>query len=127
MSTTIQDPPPHTRGARRSVDFDLLDHGITPAYAGNTPTSSAVSGIKGDHPRIRGEHILIVTGEEVASGSPPHTRGTLKKLILYIILSGITPAYAGNTQDTNLTYRWSGDHPRIRGEHSTIVMLVAAA
>ena len=105
--------------------------GIIPAYAGSTPTAKKINGprcmdalnqkINGggmDHPRIRGEHLVLVlrgvypqgiipayAGSTNHSrnltlrqeGSSPHTRGALGNALLYVIMS------------------W--DHPRIRGEH----------
>ena len=32
--------------------------GIIPAYAGSTDVTGGEWGVEGDHPRIRGEHIL---------------------------------------------------------------------
>ena len=57
-------------------------------------------------------------------GSPPPTRGTLKKFKSVYFRFGITPAYAGNTGtvvDKVLDY-W--DHPRLRGEHFTLFRYV---
>ena len=52
------------------------------------------------------------------AGSPPPTRGTHKELTDYAVLDGITPAYAGNTIITAPCPLASGDHPRLRGEHT---------
>ena len=70
---------------------------ITPAYAGNTPLSDARFLITWDHPRLRGEHLLVMGFDIVLVGSPPHTRGTLCVIAVNGVKSGITPAYAGNT------------------------------
>ena len=51
----------------------------------------------GDHPRIRGEHLVIVGAPDRQAGSSPHTRGARPVCV------------RGRSQ------RW--DHPRIRGEH----------
>ena len=50
-----------------------------------------------DHPRIRGEHELVVVGHDEAHGSSPHTRGARNRLS--------APDHEPQ------------DHPRIRGEH----------
>ena len=71
--------------------------GIIPAYAGSTRARRCTGPVRGDHPRIRGEH------------SPRHE----KKLIPLVII----PAYAGSTPGFSLGGSWRGDHPRIRGEH----------
>ncbi len=92
--------------------------GITPAYAGNTLFYS-LSALPGwDHPRIRGEHFLPNNVDFVSLGSPPHTRGTQCILSNYFHAHGITPAYAGNTEEYDRARDSDWDHPRIRGEHN---------
>ena len=91
--------------------------GITPAYAGNTRNYCMTTCKAGDHPRLRGEHRLSLHLLQIFLGSPPPTRGTLCRLVQNLRQSGITPAYAGNTQ-YNLGEPMSRrDHPRLRGEH----------
>ena len=69
--------PPHTRGTLGSVMEQVLQKGITPAYAGNTDKSEIKDILRKDHPRIRGEHCKGCRGRNSIEGSPPHTRGTL--------------------------------------------------
>ena len=56
---------------------------------------------------------MLRTGE----GSPPPTRGTQYPFSLSRLLFGITPAYAGNTDDIDNHSIILMDHPRLRGEH----------
>ena len=91
---------------------------ITPAYAGNTYIQNSHSTGLRDHPRLRGEHRLISSRLAFLIGSPPPTRGTLLLLLFEMDSYRITPAYAGNTVHTVSTQHESGDHPRLRGEHS---------
>ena len=44
-------------------------------------------------------------------------RGTLLVMLAVSVAMGIIPAYAGNTNDRNLTLSACGDHPRVCGEH----------
>ena len=88
------------------------DEGVVPAYAGSTARSAAslaaragssphtrgalprrplTARLPQDHPRIRGEHLVVGDGA--------------------LLREGIIPAYAGSTV-------WRRDHPRIRGEHA---------
>ena len=88
---------PHTRGApvlRQAADAELR---IIPAYAGSTHHFPQHCGLRGDHPRIRGEHAA--------------ERHRLP------VQAGIIPAYAGSTAASSSTRRKRPDHPRIRGEH----------
>ena len=50
-------------------------------------------------------------------GSPPPTRGTQADIDKVTTELGITPAYAGNTEESNKASALKEDHPRLRGEH----------
>ena len=66
---------PHTRGAPTSKNSSASPGRIIPAYAGSTLRGFLEVPGYGDHPRIRGEHLLIHPGFLGALGSSPHTRG----------------------------------------------------
>ena len=72
---------------------------------------------RGDHPRVCGEHC----GEHSASfgvlGSSPRMRGTHSRCRRAANVTGIIPAYAGNTGPVPRPCRWRRDHPRVCGEH----------
>ena len=95
----------------------LCSAGITPAYAGNTPTEQSILSVFGDHPRLRGEHFLFNTVKFIPAGSPPPTRGTPYVRVPLTVQYGITPAYAGNTIVPYRARLYHKDHPRLRGEH----------
>ena len=101
--------------------------GITPAYAGNTESSECSQRVSWDHPRIRGEHMNSSHDAYLLMGSPPHTRGTQGRIYFQTLESGITPAYAGNTQQWSCLLPLHRDHPRIRGEHEADAASFAAA
>ena len=89
--------PPHARGTR-CVDLDVCaGTGITPACAGNTHIGDNDLLKIQDHPRMRGEHSVIVFFAAVHTGSPPHARGTLAGTNEVDAALRITPACAGNT------------------------------
>ena len=77
-----------------------------------------------DHPRLRGEHECVEERIRLGIGSPPPTRGTLGADIEEVAPRGITPAYAGNTDYAYLLEDYKGDHPRLRGEHHAIKMIL---
>ena len=52
-------------------------------------------------------------------GSPPLARGTAPRSQLCESPSGITPACAGNSHTARYHAKFSGDHPRLRGEQLT--------
>ena len=90
---------------------------ITPAYAGNTTSRLILSGVKKDHPRLRGEHDFQALLLLKLLGSPPPTRGTLIHHLTNKPAYRITPAYAGNTLLKLYNKKSRKDHPRLRGEH----------
>ena len=94
--------------------------GIIPAYAGSTlaPLKSSRNGT--DHPRIRGEHVIVTSTWPLTGGSSPHTRGAQVPEPLLQCGARIIPAYAGSTHMTAPACWSPWDHPRIRGEHPLV-------
>ena len=113
-----QGSPPHTRGIRPFHLCRVQCPGITPAHAGNT--RSTLSQIPGawDHPRTRGEYVIIPISDFFRGGSPPHTRGIRTGIRRNLWWCGITPAHAGNTCSGTWFCVGIWDHPRTRGEYS---------
>ena len=71
--------------------------GITPARAGNSSLFHPTQSRKWDHPRSRGEQLPYLFSLPSITGSPPLARGTVLDICLPPLLSGITPARAGNS------------------------------
>ena len=91
---------PRVRGTPERRRRRKRRHGIIPACAGNTLYNAGASIISGDHPRVCGEHGVLI-----------------QRLIgLY----GIIPACAGNTLWCGLGSAIGRDHPRVCGEHPQI-------
>ena len=99
------------RGTRRNA------RGIIPAYAGSTPDRPRTGSYYGDHPRVCGEHLVPVHGEDGQPGSSPRMRGALRFRFLLFWRVGIIPAYAGSTLSGRSSCVARGDHPRVCGEH----------
>ena len=108
---------PHTRGAPWTNPTGSARSRIIPAYAGSTSRAYPSPPPCGDHPRIRGEHIVGARRELGIIGSSPHTRGALAEGGGFGVDCRIIPAYAGSTGQGALGGAVPGDHPRIRGEH----------
>ena len=109
---------PHTRGAQRLSKTGRSGPRIIPAYAGSTRLQSYHICIRGDHPRIRGEHSGLPLAEWRRAGSSPHTRGARRPMGPRPRPCRIIPAYAGSTPSQRPQILDQGDHPRIRGEHA---------
>ena len=71
-----------------------------------------------DHPRVCGEHIVLLILLSPFVGSSPRMRGTRDGLEAGRIVIGIIPAYAGNTLFGLSSARNVRDHPRVCGEHT---------
>ena len=112
-----QGSPPLARGILRIKVEDIIRLGITPACAGNTLWPVILRPCNRDHPRLRGEYNLRDVELAYKEGSPPLARGI--PVGLYVISNGdgITPACAGNTKKESVAIPSTWDHPRLRGEY----------
>ena len=81
--------------------------------------------LRGDHPRVRGEHSVSARSSSSASGSSPRARGTRVFGQNDNHMCGIIPACAGNTKFNFVWMFFIRDHPRVRGEHSEAFGLTA--
>ena len=119
---------PHVRGTQLILDGLQHPLGIIPACAGNTGLRGSEKIIKGDHPRMCGEHKFFQGHSPGQRGSSPHVRGTHRVEPQARPQLGIIPACAGNTLSRSRSRRGSGDHPRMCGEHiSALSVAVLAA
>ena len=114
--------PPHTRGKLQCGPRRYCQYGITPAYAGKICRKNPSYRPIWDHPRIRGENDVKSLQGELDRGSPPHTRGKLPLPTGGGGGYGITPAYAGKIGIGRQATRHNRDHPRIRGENSSVMV-----
>ena len=89
---------------------------ITPAYAGKSAKRIRLPSLLRDHPRLRGEKVVLENPVTYRQGSPPLTRGKDKNATRAIFGGRITPAYAGKRQKYRVNDGRRGDHPRLRGE-----------
>ena len=108
---------PHMRGTLIVTRLTLVRAGIIPAYAGNTFSARSWTNGGRDHPRICGEHRHSQYLLQAPRGSSPHMRGTPAIPLNCERLTGIIPAYAGNTVHCRDRPERNRDHPRICGEH----------
>ena len=88
---------PHARGARLRHGLRSHARGIIPACAGSTAEDSRRMITFGDHPRMRGEHVLYALRGQDVPGSSPHARGALAYTRADMDPQGIIPACAGST------------------------------
>ena len=68
---------------------------------------------------MRGEHTGRSSTASCGLGSSPHTRGARLEHGAGPRGAGIIPACAGSTPSARAVQRCLGDHPRMRGEHTS--------
>ena len=112
--------PPLTRGKVGEISWCAAGQGITPAYAGKRAGSPFCPRKDGDHPRLRGEKLLMMSLMVSPIGSPPLTRGKDQFQQARILSAGITPAYAGKSVVQIVIVPHGKDHPRLRGEKNLV-------
>ena len=78
-----------------------------------------------DHPRLRGEHLSNNDFALDAQGSPPPARGAQFRLQNKRNRKRITPACAGSTAVNKSFLAIAQDHPRLRGEHTSVEVTVS--
>ena len=108
---------PRVRGTRADVPIPYMRSGIIPACAGNTFNRVWSCARFWDHPRVCGEHDLLVEVDGVLAGSSPRVRGTPAMRWLALPWLWIIPACAGNTYTPFIESKDRWDHPRVCGEH----------
>ena len=114
--------PPLARGTEQICLSKRERAGITPACAGNRCRLIRCDGVRGDHPRLRGEQCKVYVANCSDRGSPPLARGTDVFVSAECATAGITPACAGNSRPELHRYRHCRDHPRLRGEQ--LILLI---
>ena len=71
--------------------------GIIPACAGNTARFPSRTSNRRDHPRVCGEHGVLLAHPAFGLGSSPRVGGTPADVDKAALEAGIIPACAGNT------------------------------
>ena len=114
---------PRMRGAHFVNTSAACPCGIIPAYAGSTPPPHLRYSLAWDHPRVCGEHLILITTTTIGEGSSPRMRGALCFWCIILSRVGIIPAYAGSTLNRPTKRRYVRDHPRVCGEHESSGLL----
>ena len=88
---------PHARGLHPWPARRHQVHGIIPAHAGFTPSTTGAATGWSDHPRTRGVYSLAAADLLTKMGSSPHARGLQLSGALVVHGERIIPACAGFT------------------------------
>ena len=117
---------PHARGPRLATSLPSHHGGNIPACAGTTEHADVDAVVVGEHPRMRGDHIVTTVIPMLTEGTSPHARGPLPLHHRVDLVVGNIPACAGTTGDHGAVGVLHGEHPRMRGDHMGFVYLIGA-
>ena len=113
-------PSPRARGAV-GLPVRLPERfGTIPACAGSRGPRHRMRGSVRDHPRVRGEQRLPRAAWARARGPSPRARGAAERGGPFPRRLGTIPACAGSSGSGSGRYCAGRDHPRVRGEQSTL-------
>ena len=116
-STGRNGTSPRMRGKRGNLKLRLPTKGNIPAHAGKTADFDFDAEDMQEHPRARGENVVVEKQLLPVVGTSPRTRGKLIAESLCAPEIRNIPAHAGKTQAPPRGWLPSGEHPRARGEN----------
>ena len=93
----VSGSPPRVRGKGTDGAAEHGLYGITPAYAGKSRGRWQGRQRCRDHPRVCGEKHHPTPSSAGPRGSPPRMRGKEPSRLSFFAFAGITPAYAGKS------------------------------
>ena len=114
---TLQGSSPRMRGAPPGDSGGVQHVRIIPADAGSTQLPARRGCCRRDHPRGCGEHIYRSVRYCSHEGSSPRMRGEHISIVTVLFTRRIIPADAGSTSAAPDWLAAAGDHPRGCGEH----------
>ncbi len=115
---------PLTRGAPVLDADPVVGWRLIPAHAGSTARDDLRRAAIAAHPRSRGEHLRSSVVRLTSRGSSPLTRGALLSGPSKAMSMGLIPAHAGSTHPTYAVVWQRRAHPRSRGEHWCVPVLL---
>ena len=99
--------------------FESWSEGSSPHARGAPGTSTSARPCRGDHPRMRGEHVRVLRRVAANPGIIPACAGSTSSSSMYVtLLRGSSPHARGAPPIPTSCASPRRDHPRMRGEHS---------
>ena len=126
-SADVVGSSPRVRGTRSLSRVGSSRTRFIPACAGNTPCMLPALMATTVHPRVCGEHPILVVALVWLVGSSPRVRGTPPSIVPFSQDGRFIPACAGNTNISRLRNTPLPVHPRVCGEHVPLAGLDPAA
>ncbi len=117
-SAPVYGTSPLARGKHELGTVSRFAERNIPARAGKTPAEPDGQRHCWEHPRSRGENLLINRISGKRRGTSPLARGKLRMSMCSPIRRGNIPARAGKTGFRRITWSLTAEHPRSRGENA---------
>ena len=111
---------PRARGKRRTLWDQHMGERNIPACAGKTAKCLTAPHLWEEHPRVRGENLIVAVSLWIRVGTSPRARGKLAKVMNWLDEKGNIPACAGKTWAEVSVVMVFPEHPRVRGENQHI-------
>ena len=108
---------PRGRGKPATVSAANGSSRLIPAWAGKTTVGGARAIDNTAHPRVGGENVSALTGDDIRAGSSPRGRGKPGTEVARPVLDRLIPAWAGKTRYSHGNDPLLGAHPRVGGEN----------
>ena len=109
---------PRVRGTHSDPAPGVQRPRFIPACAGNTMSPTNCALVVPVHPRVCGEHAVLIDIAKAAAGSSPRVRGTRHHVRHVRHEQRFIPACAGNTERGADGLAEFAVHPRVCGEHA---------
>ena len=109
---------PHGRGIQDRRDFELVEAGPIPAWAGDTEGCAPADGAVGAYPRMGGGYIANSSCLMLLEGLSPHGRGILVGVRDQDGEHGPIPAWAGDTTWNSICVSRIWAYPRMGGGYA---------
>ena len=118
--------PPHARRIPSNLIPKRHNTGTTSACAENTRLRCRKSTLTWNYLRMRGEYLVIEAPIDSILELPPHARRIRRSLLPETTGSRTTSACAENTDLVYWNAGRDGNYLRMRGEYSTVIILVSS-
>ena len=114
-------PSPRAWGAHLEQLEILGVRRTIPTCVGSTPRAARNSGRPSDHPHVRGEHALTLSGVTEVTGPSPRAWGAHLEQLEILGVRRTIPTCVGSTRAEASGTAAQPDHPHVRGEHDPLV------
>ena len=127
QNSKINGSSPHARGTPEAARAADSYGRFIPACAGNAFPGPPAPAPPAVHPRMRGERYVWMKYVSATNGSSPHARGTHGSPQPCSLPGRFIPACAGNAPSFSFRVSTMAVHPRMRGERTSFITLLATA